>query len=80
MADIVERLRDSLCCRDWCDRPQRDQDSICRLSLLRKEAAAEIERLRAALQYAVERFAAAQLHDDAEACRRMLNEQKGDQG
>lgn len=36
---------------------------------------AEIERLRKALQYAVERFAGHALHDDAEACRRMLNEQ-----
>lgn len=55
-----------------------ERNATCARQLL--ECAAEIERLRAALQYAVERFATAQLHDDAEACRRMINEQKGDQG
>jgi hypothetical protein len=51
--DIVERLKTGACCegRD-CGRAKGDQDGMCAFAKMRKDAAAEIERLRTALDNA----------------------------
>lgn len=51
MTDIVMRLRKGACCEGAeCERAKAQRDSACAQASMRKDAAAEIERLRAALE------------------------------